>query len=119
MTLEPSRGGIGSKLNTASTQLTRMPTLPISMSTVIFILIAIIITNNQQMAITIFAPGPAKATHIMPFFPLRSALKFIGTGLAQPNINPDEESNKTKGIVMVPIGSVSYTHLTLPTIYSV
>ena len=49
--------------------------------------------NSQHIAMNIFAPGPAKATHIIPFFPLRSALKLIGTGLAQPNINPDEESN--------------------------
>ena len=98
-----------------------MPMRPISMSTAIFILIAIIITNSQQIAIKILAPGPARATHIIPFLPLRRALKLIGTGLAHPNINPDDESNKTKGIAMVPIGSMCFvgSRVTLPIILAV
>ncbi len=52
-----------------------------------------IIINSQHTAINKFAPGPAKATQIIPDFPERNALKLIGTGLAHPKINPDEDIN--------------------------
>ena len=112
---------MGKRLKTAKTQLTSIPTRPISINTKRFILIATIIIKSQQIAINILAPGPAKATQIMPFFPERSALKLIGTGLAHPKINPDEESNKTKGIAMVPIGSMCLvgSKVTLPIILAV
>ena len=65
-----------------------------------------IINSSQPIAITKLAPGPANATQIIPDFPDLSALKLIGTGLAHPKIKPEDESRRTSGIAMVPIGSM-------------
>ena len=121
MTRDPSRGGIGNRLNTASNILINIPAPAIFSKIGIFILIARKATKSQPIAIIKFAPGPASATQIMPDLGDRRALKLIGTGLAQPKINPVDIINNAAGTRIVPTGSMCLTGLrvTLPIILAV
>ena len=57
----------------------------------------------------------------MPDLGDRRALKLIGTGLAQPKINPVDIINNAAGTKIVPTGSMCLTGLrvTLPIILAV
>ena len=111
MTRDPSRGGIGNRLNTASNILINIPAPAIFSRIGIFILIERKATKSQPIAIIKLAPGPARATQIMPDLGDLRALKLIGTGLAQPKINPVDIINNAAGTRMVPTGSICLTGL--------
>ena len=105
-TLEPSRGGIGMRLNTPKITLTTISVLKIKAKA------GAKGTIRGQMSLRAtaskrFANGPLRPIQTISVLGFFKARKFIGTGLAAPKMNRPPLAKKiSKGKITVPKGSI-------------
>lgn len=102
-TLEPSRGGIGIRLNMAKTRFMSIANLRNSQIQSGKFILKIRLKN---IARHIFAKGPAIPTKRISLLGFLKLKKFTGTGFAQPKITLEPKINKDNGKIIVPNRSI-------------
>lgn len=103
---EPSSGGIGIRLNTASVRLMMTMYEAISINGVITPCCTNLIIHPKMRAMTRFESGPAAAIRNSPERLFLRLYGLYGTGLAQPKTNPGVMMAIISGRMTEPKGSI-------------